>query len=128
MFNDKNLIKQMRRFLLTGGLAVLTDLLFYYILINFIWVALAKAISFIIGAIVAFLLGKYYTFEQPKTGIKKETFRFTLLYATTFMLNVASNQLALWVFPAWVFFAFIFATAVSTICNFIGQKFFVFRK
>ena len=136
---NSTLKKQLSRFIVAGCCAVGTDCLFYYILSHFINLSLSKGISFLIGTIAAYLINKYYTFEQSKKS-KSEVVRFFALYLTTLAANIAVNKLCLIIltaifkyivalnnFESVKLFAFLCATGTSTILNFIGQKFWVFR-
>lgn len=124
---DRVLQAQVFRFLLSGGAAVFTDFSVYYALLVVMENSPAKAISFICGAVVAYVLNKYYTFGKKKL-CPYEMWRFSLLYFVTFFVNVFANKLTLFVFPQFTFLAFCAATTLSTVCNFIGQKFFVFAR
>lgn len=117
--------KELKRFLVAGFSAVGTDLITYYILLNFLSHDFAKAISFLLGTIVAFVINKYWTFEKHEKSYK-EIWQFGVLYATTLGVNVITNRFVLDATEV-VFLAFLVATGVSTILNFIGQKFWVFR-
>ena len=119
--------KEMLRFLVSGGLAVLTDLLSYYLLVETLSTDSAKAISFVLGSIVAFFMNKLWTFEsnnQTSTAI----LQFSVLYTVTFFANVAVNHMVLHFVFNVTLIAFIFATVTSTVLNFVGMKFWVFRK
>ena len=122
-----NIKKQMLRFLVAGFSAVGTDLTIYYLLLNFFAHSLSKAISFLSGTIVAYLINKFWTFEQ-KNHSWSEIVRFTMLYCTTLFANVGVNKVVLILLPNKTFFAFLCATGTSTILNFIGQKWWVFRE
>ncbi len=125
--SSPNLLRtQLIRFLIVGLSAVASDFIFYFVLINFISHAPAKAISFIAGTVVAYFLNKYWTFEQ-KTFSHAELERFIILYLSTLAINVAVNTLSLNVFPELTLLAFLTATGTSTILNFIGQKWWVFK-
>ncbi|MBI5196135.1 MAG: GtrA family protein [Nitrospirae bacterium] len=119
--------KEIKRFIAVGLLAVGTDLSVYTLLLNFLTHSPAKAVSFISGTIVAYLLNKYWTFEQKKKSFS-EAVRFAALYASTLGVNVAVNKISLMLLPMWIFFAFLAATGTSTILNFLGQKFWVFNR
>ncbi len=119
--------KEIGRFLIAGFSAVATDLFLYYMLFSIWGHAASKAASFISGSIVAYLLNKYWTFEQEKKSYW-EMVKFTILYALTLGANVSVNKMSLVIFPEEVFFAFLAATGTSTVLNFIGQKWWVFKK
>lgn len=123
---NQNTTKQIKRFLVCGGAAAFTDFVTYQIFLTFVSYSPAKAMSFICGAIVAYFANKYYTFEKPKKSYG-EIGRFTALYITTFFVNVGSNKLALLFVSKSTFLCFIIATIITMTCNFIGQKWFVFR-
>jgi putative flippase GtrA len=118
--------RQLLRFLVVGCSAVATDFSSYFVLLNLLNHAPAKAISFILGTIVAYIFNKYWTFNQPiHSGT--EMIRFATLYASTLATNVAVNHIALQLAPSLVLLAFLVATSISTILNFFGQKCWVFR-
>ena len=114
------------RFLVGGGSAVLTDYIVYSFLMKRIDVSFAKAISYIAGAIVGFIINKLWTFES-KDFKMVEIYKYCILYCCSALVNALVNQGVLDLLDISVF-AFFFATGVSTIINFLGQKFFVFRK
>ena len=117
--------KQLKRFLVAGFSAVGTDLITYYILLNFLHHDIAKTISFLLGTVVAFVINKYWTFEKHEKSYK-EMWQFGVLYATTLGANVITNRFIVDTTEI-VFLAFLIATGVSTVLNFIGQKWWVFR-
>lgn len=117
--------KELKRFLVAGLSAVGTDLVTYYILLNFLSHDLSKAISFLLGTIVAFIINKYWTFEKHERSYS-EILKFALLYSATLGANVMTNSLVL-EYTSLVFLAFLVATGVSTVLNFTGQKWWVFR-
>ncbi|TGL56479.1 GtrA family protein [Leptospira ognonensis] len=121
---------QMKReilfFIIAGCSAVLTDLSVYYLSFPYFGHDKGKAISFIAGSIVAYLLNKYFTFQKKENSLK-EILKFTCLYLFTLGANVLVNNLTIRVLPDYLLFAFLCATGVSTILNFIGQKYWVFK-
>ena len=132
--------KEVARFIASGVCAVATDMLFYYMLSNFLEVSVSKGISFLLGTITAYLMNKYYTFGQ-KDKNAKEVLKFITLYLASLLLNISVNKSSLAVLPLPLkyvhflnnyqsikLFAFLFATGASTVVNFLGQKFWVFNK
>ena len=132
--------RQIRRFLVAGFSAVGTDTAVYFVLINYISHSPAKALSFISGTFVAYVLNKFWTFEQ-KNYSHSEIIKFITLYASTLLVNVGVNKLCLVIFAfgeslwigilppsAPVVSAFLAATGTSTVLNFIGQKWWVFQR
>ncbi|OFY63451.1 MAG: hypothetical protein A3H98_14065 [Bacteroidetes bacterium RIFCSPLOWO2_02_FULL_36_8] len=117
---------ELKRFLIAGFSAVGTDLSVYYLLLNFLDNSPAKTVSFISGTVVAYILNKYWTFEQKRKSYSEMT-RFALLYTITLGANISVNKMSLFIFPDLIFPSFLAATGTSTVLNFIGQKWWVFR-
>jgi putative flippase GtrA len=118
------------RFIPVGVAAVLTDYLAYMAL-----VALgadhhvAKAASFLTGALVAFLGNRYFTFGRA-AGLRG-VLAFAALYAATLALNVGVNAGVLALLPghSWrINAAFLVATGASAAANFVGMKLAVFTR
>lgn len=119
--------KELIRFLLGGGSAVLVDYGMYKIFMMFgIDRSVAKAFSFICGSIVGFVINKIWTFESAGFS-KGEIVRYIVLYSCTAIINAIINKTTLLVMPIEML-GFLCATGVSTVLNFLGQKYFVFRK
>jgi putative flippase GtrA len=131
--------KELLRFLVSGFTAVAIDLGVYFLLVMIMSTNLAKGISFISGTFVAFMLNKYWTFEVKERSYL-EIVKFITLYAITLAINIAVNKIVLnmalkmdldfgfRVIPKAYMIAFLCATGTSTILNFIGQKFWVFKQ
>ena len=115
--------KELLRFLVAGLSAVGTDLGVYYLLSSYTEEALAKGVSFFTGTVVAYIINKYWTFEQKEKSYT-EMVKFGVLYLFSLTVNVLVNQFILDTFEH-KFIAFIIATGVSTCINFVGQKWWV---
>lgn len=118
-------------FLIVGSLTVLIDFISYRTLLwlAFVNIDTAKAIGFIAGTIFAYVANRFWTFSH-KPHASGSIWRFILLYSTTLGANVWVNEIALGGLthldnPLVV--AFLIATGVSALLNFLGMKFFVFR-
>ena len=122
----KNLF-QIYRFIIIGICSVLIDFIFYYL---FIYINLfdpenSKRISFIIGAIFAFYANRSYVFKIIDKKIS-QYFAFALLYFVSFSLNSFVHDFVLLKLEI-LLVSFMIATMVSTIINFCGQKFIIFK-
>jgi len=122
------------RYLISGCSAVATDLLVYWLLIKPLGVSQAKMLSFISATCVAYTLNKFWTFRRTEHSWP-EMFKFAALYSYSLFANVAVNKCSLYMIDTWVpvlrvveyQLSFLFATGTSTIINYIGQKFWVFK-
>ncbi|MFO0669369.1 MAG: GtrA family protein [Polyangiaceae bacterium] len=118
---------ELGRFLVVGLSAVATDFAVYFALsaLTPTPTSVAKAVSFAAGAFVSFVLNRGFVFRADGAA-KQQAIPFTILYLVTLALNNGVNALVL----SWGFSRFIgwfVATGASTVGNFLGMKFVVFR-
>lgn len=118
-------IKEILKFCVGGGSAVLVDFLLYLFLKNNTTVLISKCISYIAGAIVGFIINKLWTFESKKFKIE-EIIKYIVLYLCSALINTLVNKGVILLFGS-VVVAFFVATGISTVINFLGQKFIVFK-
>ena len=140
--------KQLTKFALVGISAVCVDFMFYYLLSQFLPVDISKGLSFASGTYVTYNLNKYWTWRQNDKNNKRLGI-FIILYIFSMLINVGINSLALKYLPNTEilifrrnlsqemielfamktdkFVAFFIATAVSSVFNFLGQKYWVFK-
>ena len=119
-------LKELLRFFVGGGSAVVTDFVLYRLLVSMgLNLSVSKGVSFMCGASIGFIINKLWTFESKQFS-KGEVLRYIILYAVTAVINALVNKVLLTLFGITIL-AFLCATAVSTILNFLGQKFFVFK-
>lgn len=119
-------IGELLRFLVGGGSAVAVDALLYALLSHFIDVSVSKALSYIAGAVVGFIINKLWTFKSKQFKLT-EILKYILLYTFSAAANTFFNNLVVYIVGNTVF-AFLCATGISTVINFLGQKFIVFSK
>ena len=123
----KKLSTEIINYIIVGIVAVLVDLISYLLLFDQFSFNLSnsKRISYILGAIVSFILNKKITFKSNKKSIK-EPILFSLIYISSFILNSIIHDFSILYFNSLI--SFFIATFFSIVFNFIGQKFIVFKK
>ena len=119
------------RFLVVGALTVAIDLAFYRLtMFTGFSTSSAKTIGFIVGCLFAFVANRTWTFSAKESVSLSEIAKFAAVYGGTLVANVAVNGLVLGLLgngePALIV-AFLVATAVSAMLNFLGMKFLVFQ-
>lgn len=122
--------RQARIFLVVGVATVLIDYAIYSLLV-FLGggVALSKGVGFCSGTIFSYFANKRWTFGGSASG-GKSFIVFGILYLTTLLVNIVVNQLVLGLVGTsqnGMLIAFVVATGVSAVLNFLGMKFLVFR-
>jgi putative flippase GtrA/NDP-sugar pyrophosphorylase family protein len=121
------------RFVPVGVLAVVIDFVLYVGLTSSgVPISISKAVSFIAGAVAAFVGNRYFTFRRRSGGSGFAV--FVVAYLVSLWLNVAVNASAITLLnllgiPSGIgiLAAFIAATGVSATVNFFAMKLFVFR-
>jgi putative flippase GtrA len=125
------ILPELRKFLFIGTIAVCLDWGFYLTLTNFFGVeaVLAKVISYIIGTVFSFIANGRIVFQADLA--RANFLRHLLLYALSLLVNTlafgslksffssdSSTSLAA---------PLLTATFASTVINFVGMRFWVFK-
>lgn len=123
--------RQLIIFIIVGCCTVIIDFALYRFLAIFweIDINIAKGLSFIAGTLFAYVANRFWTFEY-KDHIVGSIYRFIPLYLSTCGINIIINASVLSHFSNLtlvVYLAFLIATFCSSVLNFLGMKFFVFR-
>ena len=141
---------QLGKFVLVGGLNFLVDLGVLNLLIFLSGIAagwyfsLFKAVSFSVAVINSYLFNKFWTFKSPDAVSDKETVKgmgrefLGFLVITLVGLginNLTASLIVNWIGPQWNIspelwanIGAMVASAVGLIWNFLGYKFFIFKK
>ena len=146
----QELLKEIGRFLLVGGLATLVDFgvyeLFRFFLLKNINdplnLIISTSLGFIVGNIINYILSIIFVFKGAKDDKETQTVKafliFTLIgiiglgikvgvqYSGNILIN---NLLSLKGFWIWFFDTFVYgiATLIVLIWNYIGRKLFIFK-
>ena len=118
-------------FLVVGLSTVAVDFVFYLGLVEFqvMEVDMAKATGFLAGTLFAYFANRFWTFGH-KPHVSGSALRFLALYSSTLGANVLINSFTLRSLAdmsASVELAFLLATGISALLNFLGMKLFVFK-
>lgn len=126
-----HLTTQLRRFLITGFSAAGIDFCVYTFML---YIGLdydpAKACGFLAAVAFAYNGHRRWTFSTH--GSKKRIAAFTMLYITTFIINITTNGAVLEYLgkdsKLDVLIAFVVATGITATVNFTMMKFVIFRQ
>lgn len=127
LLNDKALRNQIFRFVIAGFLGLFTDMSVYRMLVSLdVHITPAKALGCVAGTVVVFFINRAWTFSSQQASLS-QFLRFAALYGTSISINTAVNTLVLSLLPDPWQVAFVLATGLSTVINFLGSKFLVFK-
>lgn len=126
---EKVIKHQTAKFVSVGLIVVLFDLTVYSVVLAAGGaISTSKAIGFACGVILSFGLNSSWTFgTNPTLRIFIE---FIFLYSCSMLMNIGVNAIIISNFGMSYLVigtAFFLSTGTSTIINFIGMKFYVFR-
>jgi putative flippase GtrA len=76
--------------------------------------------------VLVFFINRSWTFSSQQTSFSQFV-RFSMLYGTSITVNTTLNTLGLQLLPEPWHVSFVLATGVSTVMNFLGSKFLVFK-
>lgn len=128
MDESRKTLIQIIRFLMVSGISLSIDYSVYTLLSAFAEMdsSWAKRISFACIFVWGYFAHKYFTFRN-RGFHPSEPFRFALLYLSGWVINSVVHDLSA-ADPKASNPAFLVATFVWACWNFLGQKFFVFRR
>jgi putative flippase GtrA len=130
----ESIYKNFSKFFLVGCTAFTIDISIYFILLDQGYLSyLSKGISFICGLLVGYFLNSYFTFNKVKISSLR-FLKYTMLYLFSLFVNMLSNEYVLIQITQTTMnehafiIAVLVATALSLIINFLGLRYYVFKK
>jgi putative flippase GtrA len=120
--------KEIIRYLIVLPVIGTLDFGIYFLLILCLPHGVSKAISYIIANGTGYLFNKFWIFERKKKqAAAPEGGRYVIVDVVLFVVNVATNQLVLHVWPQAVFLGIAVASILTASLSFLSKKFWVFR-
>lgn len=115
------------KFIVCGGSATLIDFLIYFIISDRLNISVAKTISMSLSCTYSYFVNKAWTFQIKEKTNKKYVFRYIFSQLINIFVNVMSNDL-IYSLTKMKLVAYVFATGIAMVCNYMIQRFFVFSK
>lgn len=121
--------KQLRRFLVIGGVSTIISysVFVFSIRILSLHYILANILAFILSIVFSYNLNKRWSFEVEKKQ-RSHLFQYLGLYIASLIVGSVILKIAVDFFFIIPEIAFIISLFFTTTMNFIGTKFFVFKK
>lgn len=152
ILSNKQLMLEMLRFIIVGGVATLVDLgisslIQYYIFPNLgdakvlfltidLTVLVATVAGFSVSVIINYLLSLFFVFNNVDNKSKSRSLKgfliFIVLAIIGFFINLIIKQIGNVIIPfetnkLWFAFIFFVATGIVLIYNYISRKFLLFK-
>ena len=128
----RRLISQLSYFFIAGSFAVSADYIIYIITLESLGIFFSKIIGFYSGVFVSYLINSYFTFSKKgKNFISSKYFlKYLIILTISMLINVTTNYFILYCFSFLTkinLIAFLIATIISMVFNFINLKLIVFK-
>jgi putative flippase GtrA len=124
---DRSEIGRVLRFVIIGCASTAIDYGTYQLFLLAVTPITAKGVSYLAGTLFGFVGNKLWTFGSRRPSLA-EPMIYLALYAVTMGANVAVNAAVLAAWADGSNFAFLAATSVSMISNYLGLRFLAFRR
>lgn len=122
------------KFLFAGGTAAAVNILSRYVFDIFMSYDLAIILAYLCGMLTAFLLNKYFVFNEESRNTGKEAIRFIIVNLFALLVVWAvSVFFARLIFPAinWTYYpddvAHIIGVISTVFTSYLGHKYYTFR-
>lgn len=124
--------KELKFFALNGVVSVVLAYGIYRGLVTGgLLIEVANGVAYFVGMLYGFFANKRLTFRNGYVSSAGEAMRYILLHTGTLLVNVSVNSIVLEYvesLPMGFLAAFLAAITVSTALNFMGLKYWVFKK
>lgn len=145
--NKKQLLAEIGRFLLVGGIATIVDYVLFYLFNLVVLKSLNSSLNLVISTFIGFTAGLIVNWVFSATFVyrynKKTTKRQFLLYLLLCLAGLGLTELGMILasptydklyldiivkFDFWKLFFKCFMTVVVLVLNYLGRKFLIFKK
>jgi putative flippase GtrA len=125
---QKNTVEQFIKFVVVGVLSTMVNYGLFYILLTYSHLdyKIASAIGFIAGVCAGFLLNKSWTFSNDSEA-GKYVFKYFILYTVSLAVSLLFLKITVEKFNIDARVANVLSIGITTVINFIGTKWMVFK-
>lgn len=125
-----NLLRQLSRFILTGLLTNGVNYATFWALLRLLrlYYVIASVAGFLAGFVVGFVINRRWTFEATTGDSRGQIVRFLIVNAISLVTNVGAIRFFTEVIRLIPEISQLMAIGISTLINFTGSKFWVFRR
>ncbi|WP_293739941.1 GtrA family protein [uncultured Parabacteroides sp.] len=130
VYKTDNLLIQLIRYTIVGGLAFIVDFGLLFILTEYLGLhyIVSATCSFLAGLLVNYYISTAWVFEST---IKSKQIEFTF-FALIGVVGLGLNNLLIWIFTEKCHIYYMFSKLITAVLvylwNFLGRKYLVFNK
>lgn len=114
------------KFCIVGSVCTLLDMLIYIFFVGTLGPIYAKTFSMCCSMILSYILNKVWSFSAKKGKIRSELVRYIISQVINLSVNVSVNYVVLKLTDM-TLVAFLVATGMAMLVNYILQRCYVFR-
>lgn len=121
---------QFFKFLIVGGVSTIINYSTFYLLFSIfnIHYLYSSGTGYFTGLIVGYVLNRNWSFVEHKSSKRVTEFvKYLVLYIVSLLLSLISLELLVSILGVNALIANVVAIGISTIINFLGLKFIVFK-
>jgi len=115
------------KFLIVGVCSTGIDFIIYMLLSVRLSLNFSKGVSMIMSSIFSYVINKRFTFDNKEHTNLGYLVRFYIVFVVNLGTNMGVNYLV-YMTTEYKLLAFVVATVCGMLVNYMGQRFFVFRR
>ncbi len=128
--------KSAYRFIIVGGVATFIDFLLYMVLSRYMDISIAKFLSMSASSILSYFANKCWTFSNNERSNMKYITKYYVTFFVNMSVNLLINRCVYYICVSRFLLmtslskcvAFVIATGVAMIVNYVLQKCWVFKQ
>ncbi len=126
---NQELLNRFIKFLIVGGTCTIINYAIFFVLLNYFGVQylLSSAIGYTSGLVIGYFINKFWTYQVEKDSQEKFMFKYLLVYSASLAGSTVFLKILVDLLNFNPTLANIFAIGLSTITNFVGTNFLVFK-
>ena len=126
---NQELLNRFIKFLIVGGTCTIINYAIFFVLLNYFGVQylLSSAIGYTSGLVIGYFINKFWTYQVEKNSQEKFMFKYLLVYSASLAGSTVFLKILVDLLNFNPTLANIFAIGLSTITNFVGTNFLVFK-
>ena len=122
--------QRLARFIITGGAALLIDVVIYFILTRYfdIYYLLSRTFSLGIAIVWNFSVNRHWTFEAASGRVKEQVLKFLVVIGSTSLLSLVLMHIGVSYLHLNDLLVLLVASVITTLINFLAHSFWSYKR